>query len=99
MIILSEYGSAVFLARDKCRHKDRKNIVKLLPHKLIADITIVDGKEIKCKRPVPNPEYDPYKEGELERIRQEENEDMYEYLKERYPDKDYAERFKNENLV
>ena len=43
---------------------------------------------------MPNPEYEPYEEGELERIKKEENEMIYKYLKEKYPNEDYAEKFK-----
>ena len=99
MIVLNKYGSAVFLAMDKCRHKDRKNIIKLLPNISVDGVCVIDSKEIPCKRFMPNPEYEPYKEGELERIEKEENEVVYEYLKEKYPNKDYAERFKKEKGI
>lgn len=95
MIVLNEYESAVFLAKDKCRHKDRKPIIKLLMHKLIDDVTTINGKDIPCKRPIPNPEYEPYKEGELKRIEREENEMVYKYLKEKYPNEDYADKFRS----
>lgn len=94
MIILNEYESAVFLARNKCVHKDRKSIMKLLPQILVDGVSVIGDKEIPCKRPVPNPEYEPYEEGELERIKKEENEMIYKYLKEKYPNEDYAEKFK-----
>ena len=97
MIVLNEYESAVFWGREECRHKDRKSWRKLSPFKFIDDTHSIDGKDVPCQRVIPNPEYEPYKEGELEKIEQEENEMIYKYLKEKYPDKDYAEKFKLSN--
>ena len=96
MISLNEYSLVVALATMTCWHKDRKGS-ELNKEITVKEKTIVNGVEIvEYWKLVPNPKYNPYKEGELERILREENNMIYEYLKEHFPYTDYAERFARE---
>ena len=95
MFSLAEYSMAVFLATVNCWHKGRKG-AELNKEITVKEKTIVNGVEIEYWKLVPNPKYNPYKEGELERILKEENDMIYEYLKKHFPDTDYAERFARE---
>lgn len=98
MISLNEYSLAVALATMTCWHKDRKG-VELSKEITVKGKDIINGEEVKYWKLVPNPVYNPYKEGELERIIREEDEMIYKYLKEHYPDTDYAERFAKEKNI
>lgn len=89
MIMLSEYGSAVFIARDKCRSKKRRGIKELIPFKTI----IGKNGRIKIEK---NPLYKPMTREERFEIEREEIKNIHKYLLEKYPDKDYAEKFMQE---
>ena len=98
MFSLAEYSMAVFLATANCWHKGRKGS-ELNKEITVKEKTIVNGVETECWKLVPNPKYNPYKEGELERILKEENDMIYEYLKKHFPYTDYAERFAREKNI
>ena len=98
MFNLAEYSIAVFSATANCWHKDRKG-TELNKEITVKEKVIVNGEEIEYWKLVPNPNYNPYKEGELERILREEDEMIYKYLKGHYPDTDYAERFAREKNI
>ncbi|KQC91380.1 hypothetical protein AM596_15240 [Clostridium perfringens CP4] len=89
MIILSEYGSAVFVAREKCRSKKRRSIKQMMPFRTI---TKPNGSVIVVK----NENYVKETREERFEIEREEIKNIYKYLKEQYLDKDYAEQFMNE---
>ena len=93
-IILNEYESAIFIAREKCRSPKRRKTRELLYWTFVPSTMIINGEKVSCESPVKNPDYRPYEEGELEAIRQEENEQIYKFLKEKYPNTNYAEEFK-----
>ena len=93
-----EYSLAVTLATINCWHKDRKG-TELNKEITVKEKAIVNGEEIEYWKLVPNPNYNPYKEGELERVIREEDEMICEYLKEHFPDTDYAERFAREKNI
>ena len=99
MIILSEYGSAVLLAEMK--FVDKEYVPSFLKNKLVDSTINFNGKEMPCKRSVPNPNY-PYKTREEERIARDKHqkkrrEFILNYLKENYPNTGYAERFDKED--
>lgn len=98
MIVLSEYGLALFLAKAECMHKDRKDYKELSKIDFKTETRTINEKEIKCDVVIPNPNYSPYKDGELERIDKEENRDIYNYLKENYPGENYSEIFKKNEM-
>lgn len=90
MIILEGYSAAVFTARDKCRSKKRRNIKELNPYKFTRD----KYGNVNVEK---NPLYKPMTREERFEIEREEIRNIYKYLLERYPDKDYAEKFMQED--
>ena len=98
MFSLAEYSMAVFLATANCWHKGRKGS-ELNKEITVKEKTIVNGVEIEYWKLVPNPNYNPYKEGELERILREEHDMIYKFLKKHFPYTDYAKRFAREKNI
>ncbi|MFR2887942.1 MAG: hypothetical protein ACLTDM_07100 [Clostridium butyricum] len=93
-VVLSEYGAALLLADMEVG--DGYNLQTDSPFMFYEDTCTIDGVELPCTKCIPNPNYieltkeQKFEKRKAERIR------VYNYLKENFPTRDYADRYKKE---
>jgi len=94
-ITLSKYDSAVLLASMEFTNKYGRTPSKLDRHKIIIDKDCSSGFTFKTN---PN-----YNDEEIRVVRRKKNNEetlfVINYLKEKYPNRDYAEKFEKSNLI
>lgn len=96
--ILDEYGAAVICAM--LSFAEYKPHIDIPCEMFVDDEIELCGKKIKCKS--SNPEFTEerrrYYDDLMDEYSKEEDEFIYNYLKENYGDTDYAERFKKNKI-
>jgi len=95
LITLNKYDSAVILASMELTNKHGRTPSKLDKHKVIINKNCLSGFTFKI-----NPNYNDEETRIAKRMKDNERiEFIINHLKEKYPDKNYAENFKNNNPI